>query len=224
MDDDATQANRGRHSRTALVRLGGPVAVVVIALALVAAACGGSAGPGVAGVGAATPSPGASSSGGSGSGSVLAFAACMRSHGVKDFPDPNAQGELQINSKGPDSDLNPDNPTFRAAQQACQSLMPKPSAAQQAQAQAQALKFSECMRTHGITDFPDPTLSNGHIGIAIRANGPASDLNPDNPQFEAAQKACQSLLPGRAGGGQKLSTGRSSSTSGSGSVVAGGGQ
>jgi hypothetical protein len=53
---------------------------------------------------------------------LLAFSACMRAHGLKDFPDPS-NGGLQIqNRRG--SDLNPDNPTFQKAQQACQGLMP----------------------------------------------------------------------------------------------------
>jgi hypothetical protein len=60
---------------------------------------------------------------------------------------------------------------------------------------AQLLQYSECMRSHGITDFPDPQSSNGRVGISIKA-GPGSDLNPNNPQFQAAQKACQKFLPG----------------------------
>jgi hypothetical protein len=56
--------------------------------------------------------------------------------------------------------------------------------------QQKMLGFSKCMRAHGIKDFPDP--SNG--GIRLRA-GQGSDLNPDNPQFQAAQKACQGDLP-----------------------------
>jgi hypothetical protein len=69
-----------------------------------------------------------------------------------------------------------------------------PSPAEQAKMLAQLLQYSECMRSHGITDFPDPQSSNGRVGISINA-GPGSDLNPDNPQFQAAQKACQKLLP-----------------------------
>ena len=88
-----------------------------------------------------------------------------------------------------------------AAQQACAKYNPKggkaPSPAQQ-QAVAQALKFSECMRSHGITDFPDPQVSSSaggvRIGIKIQ-NGQSSNLNPNNPRFQAEQKACQGEMP-----------------------------
>jgi hypothetical protein len=53
---------------------------------------------------------------------MLAFSACMRAHGIKDFPDPS-NGGLQLQSH-PGSDLNPDNPTFQKAQQACQKDLP----------------------------------------------------------------------------------------------------
>jgi hypothetical protein len=53
---------------------------------------------------------------------LLAFSACMRAHGIKDFPDPS-NGGLQLNAH-PGSDLDPGNPTFQKAQQACQKYMP----------------------------------------------------------------------------------------------------
>lgn len=53
---------------------------------------------------------------------LLEFSACMRSHGIKDFPDPS-NGGLRL-SVHPGSDLSPDNPTFQKAQQACQKYMP----------------------------------------------------------------------------------------------------
>jgi hypothetical protein len=53
---------------------------------------------------------------------MLAFSACMRAHGLKDFPDPS-NGGLQIRVH-PGSDLDPSNPTFQKAQQACQKDLP----------------------------------------------------------------------------------------------------
>jgi hypothetical protein len=53
---------------------------------------------------------------------LLEFSACMRAHGIKDFPDPS-NGGLRL-SAHPGSDLSPDNPTFQKAQQACQKYMP----------------------------------------------------------------------------------------------------
>ena len=53
---------------------------------------------------------------------MLAFSVCMRAHGLKDFPDPS-NGGLQFQGD-PGSDLDPSNPTFQKAQQACQKDLP----------------------------------------------------------------------------------------------------
>jgi hypothetical protein len=52
------------------------------------------------------------------------------------------------------------------------------------------IKFSECMRSHGVSNFPDPS-SGGGINIP---NG--SGIDPQSPAFQSAQKACSKLLPG----------------------------
>ena len=60
-----------------------------------------------------------------------------------------------------------------------------------------------------IKDFPDPSQNGDGVGISIRS-GPGGDLNPNNPQFASAQKACQHLVgnpPGRAGSGLVTSGG-----------------
>jgi hypothetical protein len=59
--------------------------------------------------------------------------------------------------------------------------------------QRQALKFSACMRGHGEPNFPDPDFRNGGVGIHI---GSGTGIDPRSPQFQAAQKACQTDLPG----------------------------
>jgi hypothetical protein len=56
---------------------------------------------------------------------------------------------------------------------------------------ADAVKFARCIRSHGVSDFPDPP-SSGQLTI------PPDDRN--TPAFESASKACQSLMPGGAGG------------------------
>jgi hypothetical protein len=55
---------------------------------------------------------------------------------------------------------------------------------------SQFLQFSECMRSHGVTNFPDPSARGG---IELNAN---SGINPFSPSFKAAQSACRKLLPG----------------------------
>jgi hypothetical protein len=143
-----------------------------------------------------------SSSPGSGSGATkysqaLAFANCMRSHGVPNFPDPKsgANGHIQIQDSqragsGPSLKINgvPVNaPAFQSAQQACHSLLPnggKPPQLSASQRQAM-LQFSQCMRAHGLTNFPDPQF--GSHGVEIRI---PSGAGPDSPAFKSAQAAC----------------------------------
>jgi hypothetical protein len=59
---------------------------------------------------------------------ALAFSACMRAHGVTNFPDPTFTGggiRIALNSN---SGIDPNSPVFKAAQAACGSLGPKGSA------------------------------------------------------------------------------------------------
>ncbi len=128
---------------------------------------------------------------------MVAFAQCMRSHGVPDFPEPS-EGHLLIkgNSK---NGLNPGSPQFRSAMKACHSLAPAPkiSPQQTAAMQAQALKFSACMRSHGVPNFPDPKFEGGGVQLQIKRG---SGIDPQASQFQAAQKACQGDIPGPKGG------------------------
>jgi hypothetical protein len=190
--------------------------VAAASLALVVVACGGGPRPGVASRGNSTTAPARPASAGTGGGAgahagnggsnavtVMAggtladmstFAQCMRSHGVIDFPDPSSNGTIVVSGTVSAS------PQYPAADQTCRKLLPNggiPTAAQRAQSLAQLLKVSVCMRAHGISDFPDPT-SNG-IQIRIRPGMP-SDLAPDNPRFQAAEKACQRFQPGQPAG------------------------
>jgi hypothetical protein len=65
------------------------------------------------------------------------------------------------------------------------------AAARQAKVQEAALKFTLCMRDHGV-DMPDPEAGEG--GGGIRIGGPGSNIDPEDPAFERAQKACQKIL------------------------------
>ena len=187
-------------------------------MAVLVASCGGSSGngPGVASLGTTTTVKATSSSA---QGDPLKYSQCMRAHGVPDFPDPGAGGKLQI-SIHPGSDLDPQSAVFQAAQRACASLRPRPSAAQQQQAAAQALQFAQCMRAHGITNFPDPSTSGGGISIQIKGG---TNLDPNSPLFQSAQNACQKYLPGKAQGGTSLNTTGGGKGSGSGGAVSVGG-
>jgi hypothetical protein len=152
----------------------------MLALTVLAAGCGGSNGPGTAG-----------SSAGTAMTQALAYTRCMRSHGVGDFPDPTTPAgggvAFQINA-GPGSDLNANNPTFKAANQACRALLPggQQPATPPSPKIAAEVRWARCMRSHGVPSFPDPN-SQGALDSA--------KLDNSSPAFRTATRACKSLQP-----------------------------
>ena len=193
--------------RSPLRRLVLPVAALLGVVLLLAGCGGSSSSAGVAHIGTTSST---SPSGGSGGGTpesnetsaanqqkMVKFAQCMRTHGEPEFPEPT-EGRIQIHSQnghGP----NPESSQFQAAEKACSKYAPAraaPSPAQQAKMQEQALKFSACMRTHGVPNFPDPKFSSSGGGVRVQLKvGSSGGINPSSPQFQAAQKACQSVSP-----------------------------
>jgi hypothetical protein len=170
------------------------VILLVAGLGLGVAGCGSSSNP------TSTSLAGAPS--GSKAATMVAFAQCMRSHGVPNFPDPGSG--LRIQQTGGSVSVNGvqlNGPAFNSAQQACHSYLPnggRPPQLNASQRQS-ALKFAQCMRSHGMTNFPDPNFGAGGVEIHIDAQ---SGLNPKSPAFKAAQQACGSFLPkGGPGGG-----------------------
>ena len=73
------------------------------------------------------------------------------------------------------------------------------SGAKLAAAHGRFVAFSQCMRAHGVPNFPDPSSSGG---IQITQG---SGVNPFSPAFKAAQGKCRKLLPGGGPGGGKPS-------------------
>jgi hypothetical protein len=64
---------------------------------------------------------------------------------------------------------------------------------------AQLEEYAKCMRSHGLEDFPDPVPNPGGQGGSFQhSSGPGSDLNHNDPRFQAADQACKSLLPQQA--------------------------
>lgn len=164
-----TRTGRARARWRAGVLAAGAAGIV-----LLAAACGG----GSAGS--------AGSLGGSNLQIAIGYAKCMRSHGAPNWPDPNSQGQfLKTKTNAPD---------FQApasAYRACLHLLPNGgqlTAAQQQIISPLMLKLAACMRSHGIMNFPDPTVNAN--GISVDPHG----LNTSSAQFHAAQQVCRKYL------------------------------
>jgi hypothetical protein len=131
---------------------------------------------------------------------ALEFAECMRSHGIADFPDPSSGGGFIFNASAGIIQ----GPHYQAAQKACQKYMPPGPGSgppPSAQAMAQMLKVSQCMRRHGISDFPDPRTSVPPDSLPPKG-GVISDIDgvilvfpstidEQSPSFTAAAAACR---------------------------------
>jgi hypothetical protein len=156
------------------------VAAVTVALSL--AACGSHSKPG-------------SGSGSSAHAGAIAFASCMRAHGVPNFPDPAAGGG-GVNLAG--TGIDPQAPAFKSAQGDCTRLGPKggPGATRATESEfLAALTFSKCMRTHGYPAFPDPMHVDAPPGpILVIGSGlffrVSQSFDPNAPAVERAFAAC----------------------------------
>jgi hypothetical protein len=147
----------------------------VTGLTLLAVACGGSPGSHVAKLGSTTAQPAAASSSPDAGGSPssqsptsepLAFSHCMRSRGVPNFPDPNSSGVWPKSQ----FELAAGNPRFQTATHACGYLLPDggpgvpPSPAVVQQIRTDMTRFARCMRSHGVPNWPDPTVDDQKQG------------------------------------------------------------
>jgi hypothetical protein len=168
-DNDACgSGHRGR--RRARLRRAGLAAAAMALVGLLATACGGGAPSHKGGAGGVE--------------AALAYARCMRAHGVPDFPDPDSNGDF-----GP---VSAASSQMTAADHVCHHLLNVGAPMSQSQFQhslGQLVKYAQCMRAHGVPNFPDPHTDNG--GIVFGGGGIAGN----SPQFQSANHACQHLLP-----------------------------
>ena len=173
-DREDTPLVRKSHRPSARI---GAIAAALVGVALLAA-CGGPSSSGVASLRSTSTTTTAPSSAGQTS---VRYASCMRAHGVLDFPDwavSLIDGHAEFNlPRGIKRE-----PRFASASRECQSDLPGSSVPAKHVNVQEELAFAICMRSHGITDFPDP-LPGGGFNIP-------GDTN--SAQFEAAASECQS--------------------------------
>jgi hypothetical protein len=179
VNDDRRAGPAGWHGRPQW--RAGALAAAMAGATLLAAACSGS------------PSGADTFEGGTYTQS-LAYAKCMRSHGVPQFPAPDGQGNF---NQAAIQALDDHDPQERNAFFQCRSLLPNEGTglsvtqlqAMQQQNLRNAVKAAHCMRAHGIVDFPDPAGSTQGSGINWQPVLSAG-LNLDTPSYQAAFKIC----------------------------------
>jgi hypothetical protein len=157
--------------------------VAVAAFSLLAAGCGGGGGSaGVASVASSTTTATTGAQSG-----LLAFSRCMRSNGMPNFPDPQrfvgGNVKLTIHQLAPS----------QAALSACDHLLPthggggsQQTAQQQRTQLADGLSFARCMRSHGVSRFPDPTAQGQLTVEMVQAQG----IDIHSPAVLRAVQAC----------------------------------
>jgi hypothetical protein len=173
--------------------------LLVPLLALALAACAPAAGPGIATAGGsqqaasteANPKPAIDPAD-----AGIAYAQCMRDNGVLNFPDPGPEGIMLTRGSG----ISMTDPKYQAAVEACRELRPAGTGAGMGMGpggppgfggEETALKFAQCMREQGVTNFPDPS-SGGRMVISPGQGG----MDPNNPRFQAAMQTCRAAVMG----------------------------
>lgn len=173
----------------ALVMMGAGVALGV-----------GLAGGGDGGTGALSPAASAAA------GKNAAFSQCMRQNGMPAFPDPAADGHIEIGA----GKIDRSSAAYKQALAACKTLEPTnktgvdqpqrgpisggppPSGAPQpigVKNTAALQEYVSCMRRSGVPAFPDPNPSG------------MFDADPSDPKVSAANKTCEKYLPANSGQG-----------------------
>ena len=123
---------------------------------------------------------------------ALAYAQCMRENGYEEFSDPGPDGRMRIQVDGQSA------PRFQAAQEACRDLAPRGLASDGPDPERieQLVKFAQCMRDNGVSDFPDPG-SEGQFNLRDL------DIDMDSSATRAAMETCTQAegVFDRGGGG-----------------------
>ena len=125
---------------------------------------------------------------------AVKFAECIRAHGVSDFPDPDAKNQFEYG-------VSVSPAVWKQATTACKDLQPPGtlSAKRTPKQQSASLRFAQCVRDHGVKDFPDPVNGDPLIDTT---KIPSSNKPGGMTILNAATHKCSNVL-GEAAGGQR---------------------
>jgi hypothetical protein len=184
-----------------------PLAALAV-LAAISAGCGGTGSSGdtstaapAGKTGTVSSSTGTASSTGTGGNSTatprekaVKFAECMRENGYADFPDPKASGEF------PSFGISVTPAVWVKALRACKELQPPGSFSAHLSPKelSAARKFAQCVREHGVKDFPDPVQGQPIIDTTII---PSANRPGGMAILNAATQKCGALMGDLSGDG-----------------------
>jgi hypothetical protein len=173
---------------------------IAAGLALLTAGCGGGSSTGSGGSSGGSTSPV----------SATAFSSCMRSHGVPGFPDPDPNGRpMQVDAQ----QLGVSDALYQEAEHACLYLLPTGGSLEQRTHQCllygdcppalvqQLLTlergYARCLRSHGVPNWPDPSISakGGRPVFDLSAAG-IDPQSTDSSWFRSTDRECRHLSGG----------------------------
>ena len=121
----------------------------------------------------------------------------MRDHGVSNFPDPQVTttpggGGVKISLMAPASAGN--SPAFKSAQLACRGILPAPGGGltRHGPSKQVLLAFAQCLRSHGVPNFPDPDAQ-GQLTLQMID---AAGVDVRAPSTFTAARACVGVTHG----------------------------
>jgi hypothetical protein len=126
----------------------------------------------------------------------------MRSHGLASFPDPTPSS----NGKFPSAqELGVSQSQYQTAETACQNLLPVGTNDQFPAAEVQQLligmrAFSQCMRSNGVPNWPDPSVNSAGQPLFSVSSAGITRAQTHSAQVESQMTLCQHLLPSALGG------------------------
>jgi hypothetical protein len=145
--------------------------------------------------------------------SAVGYSACVRTHGVPGFPDPDGNGHLP---KVDAQHLGVSDSQLQVAQQDCRHLLPDAGGTIDAGSIDQCMnagdcpralvhevldeerRFAQCMRSHGVPNWPDPSIDSlGRPVFAISISKLGFD--PYSRRVWAKGNLCSPLMPGLPG-------------------------
>lgn len=145
----------------------------------------------IATAGLAVPVAAAANSQGTSVQKARAYSRCMRAHGVHNFPDPTSSGTIPKVSL---QQLGVSLSVWQHAQTKCQHLLPNGGGLSLAQLQRWLngmRRFAHCMRSHGVSNWPDPVVDAGG-NPEFYLNG---KVNQNAPQIKSTVQKCLHYLP-----------------------------
>lgn len=183
---------------------------VTASVALLVAACtrGGNA-PVVARVSSSRAGSSSVSAGRSSTARLaVGYSRCMRSHGVRNFPDPYSDGTVP---KADPGQLGVSSAQLQRAQTACADLLPTGGSLQDqinclgagscppvvvARILTSERGYARCMRTHGVPNWPDPTMNDQGMPVFDTTAAGIDRQFLHSSQFRSPNAVCQRVAGG----------------------------